>query len=106
MTETSPIKPARSGNTAFVTHFMPGLIVGLLVGGLAGAFLPTMLEGQSIKIDPTKSGVSPNTPRTERVEQPVTPEPEPTNTDPAKPEGTPETKPEPKPGETTPTQPK
>jgi hypothetical protein len=87
---------------------MPGLIVGLLVGGLAGAFLPTMLEGQSVKIDPVKSGISPNTPRKERIEQPVTQEP--AATYPTTPEGTPETKPETKPetppAETTPAQPK
>lgn|GEM_PF-6318239 len=40
--------PARTGNAAFITHFMPGLIIGLLVGSLAGAFLPVLMERDGI----------------------------------------------------------
>lgn len=100
-------KPARTGNTAFVTHFMPGLIVGLLVGGLAGAFLPTMLEGPTVPVDAAKPGLSPNTPRNERAPEPIAPsEQEPAATDPTKQPTSPETKPETKPAEPAPSQPK
>lgn len=104
---TGSTKPARSSNTAFVTHFMPGLIVGLLIGGLAGAFLPPMLEGQAVNVQPAKTGLSPNTPRHEREDSTPVTETNPTNsanagaTDPSStntPEQTPtnaETKPKP-----------
>jgi hypothetical protein len=45
----------RAGGAAFVTHFMPGLIIGLLVGGLAGAFLPVLLERDGIPSSGTKT---------------------------------------------------
>lgn len=104
--QTAPSAPARTGSAAFVTHFMPGLIIGLLVGGLAGAFLPVLLERDGIPSTGTNSSgpvtPAPRDPQDPRTIQP-TPEPAPTETTP---EQAPATPPPPAEPVTTPAKPK
>lgn len=39
-------------NNSFVNAFLPGLILGLIVGALAGAYLPDMMGGPTLNVDP------------------------------------------------------
>lgn len=109
--QTAPSAPARTGSAAFVTHFMPGLIIGLLVGGLAGAFLPVLLERDGIPSTNGKTSgpVTPaaRDPQDPRTVQP-TPEPAPTETTPEQAPTTPSPTTPPPPAEpvTTPAKPK
>jgi gas vesicle protein len=43
-------------NTSFAHAFLPGLILGLIIGAVAGAFVPDMMSGTKIKVDPAHSG--------------------------------------------------
>ena len=82
-----------SKSNPFVTMFVPGLVLGLLVGGLAGAFLPPIVERMG---GPgTTSGGSSAPRNMQPVERDARPTPKPA----------PETKPpETKPAETKPTE--
>ncbi|HLP82718.1 MAG TPA: hypothetical protein VK157_00065 [Phycisphaerales bacterium] len=41
---------------AFVTHFIPGLVIGLLVGALATAFVMPLLEREKVIVPETTPG--------------------------------------------------
>lgn len=56
----------RSGS-AFLTMFVPGLILGLVVGGLAGAFLAPVLESGNLKAITTDTSTPAGTPPGARV---------------------------------------
>jgi len=43
-------------NTSFAHAFLPGLILGLIVGAVAGAFVPDLMSGTKIKVDPAHAG--------------------------------------------------
>ncbi len=51
----------RSGS-AFLTMFVPGLVLGLVVGGLAGAFLAPVMESGNLKAITEDSGKPANMP--------------------------------------------
>lgn len=82
----------RSGS-AFLTMFVPGLVIGLVVGGLAGAFLAPVMESGNLGAITQDTGAPVNRPTVRdesRGETPVAPDANPA--DPTTPE--PEVKPE------------
>lgn len=55
---------------SFVKAFLPGLVLGVIVGGVAGAFLPPLLESASTFTgDAVQTPVERRTPTPEQVEE-------------------------------------
>lgn len=52
--ETNPMSD--QNNTSFAHAFLPGLILGLIIGAVAGAFVPDLMSGTKIKVDPAHAG--------------------------------------------------